>query len=71
MIADQLHTGFYILLSSVHELVVVPATASVTVEELKAIAKCANESGRVKLEDILSDTLYYYSRKSKNLERIG
>ena len=69
-IADKLQSSFYILLSSVHELVIIPVTASITVEELKIISRRANESGRVKLEDILGESIYYYDKDRKILERI-
>lgn len=61
--ADELESDFYIIPSSIHECLLLPAEKSVDAEEIKAMIKEINET-QVKEEDILSDSLYFYDREN-------
>lgn len=56
--------GFYLIPSSVHELMLYPDDGTVGKEELKEILMEANR-GTVPMEDWLSDNLYYYDQGLK------
>lgn len=58
----QLDTDFYILPSSIHELILVPKDGYMKKEELRKMVKEVNET-QVPYEDILSDSVYVYSRE--------
>lgn len=60
--ASEINDDFYILPSSVHELILVPVYGSCSKEELKDMVCQVNES-EVSPEDVLADTVYLYSRK--------
>lgn len=58
-IAEKLQDSFYIIPSSVHELLVLPACQVQDVEELNLLIQNINDT-EVILSDRLSYTLYYY-----------
>ncbi len=58
--AGQLQSGFYILPSSIHELILVPAEETERLEEFSGMVREVNET-QVAPEDVLSDHAYYYS----------
>lgn len=60
--ADQLDTDFYILPSSIHELILVKATKSLTKQTLMDMVIDVNKT-QVPEEEILSNNVYYYSRE--------
>lgn len=63
MIGTRLEENYYILPSSVHEVIIVPESKSPTRAELDAMI-CEINATQVKEEEVLSNRAYYYSRKS-------
>lgn len=61
-IADELDDNFYILPSSTHELIILPERYGVNRLQLEIMVEEINET-EIEAEDILSNTVYYYSRK--------
>ena len=62
----RLNRDLYILPSSVHELIIVPASDGINSEGLKLIVKDINEKG-VADEEVLSDNVYTYSLKERKI----
>lgn len=58
--------NFYVLPSSVHEVIAVPESFGIDKSNLREMVKEINETV-VDDEEILSDTVYYYSRAEKRL----
>ena len=65
-IAATLGENYYILPSSIHEIIVIPESQAPCKEHLMDMVKEVNET-QVDLEDILSDNVYYYDFASKTL----
>lgn len=65
--ADKLKTDFYILPSSIHEVILVPYEDSISREELKDMVNEVNCT-QVPVEEILSDRVYIYRRKTNRIE---
>jgi len=62
--AVQINSDFYILPSSIHEVILVPYDRTITMEALTEMVKDVNRT-QVADEEILSDRVYYYSRENK------
>ncbi len=60
MIGEILETDYYLLPSSVHEVIIVPKRQDLNIQEMTAMVKEVN-SKLVEPEEILSDHAYYYS----------
>lgn len=67
--ADLLGRDYYILPSSVHEVIIVPDSAGINAKELCDMVKQANRTV-VDEKDILSDNVYHYSRDDRRLDKI-
>lgn len=67
--ADQAG-GFYILPSSVHELIIFPEFIGVSVDYLKSIVQRINQSDLLP-EERLSDSVYYFNPESGEVELVG
>lgn len=68
--ADQLlPQGFYILPSSVHELLIVPKNPEISPKELGEMVRAINRS-EVAKEDQLSDRVYEYDRVTKAIRQV-
>ena len=65
-IANQLNSDLYILPSSVHEVILIPAESANAHAELTSMVKDVNAT-QLAREDILSDHVYYYSRETNKL----
>ena len=69
--AAELFGGdYYILPSSVHEVILVPASAGINEKELCDMVKQANRTV-VDEKDILSDDVYHYSRDERRLDKVS
>lgn len=66
MIAEKLDNSFYILPSSIHEVIIVPADSKLEMEELNETILEINES-QVDPEEVLCDHAYYYDRDRKKI----
>lgn len=64
--ARALGNSFYLLPSSIHEMILLPDTGRVVVEELLSMVKEVNAT-QVEPEEILSDHVYYYLKESETL----
>ncbi len=65
--ADRLREGFYILPSSVHELILIPESMIQDPLDLGAMVKEVNEAV-VADDEILSDSVYHFNREKNSLE---
>lgn len=65
--AKALGSDLYIIPSSVHELLLLPAGDKKEIEGLKSIIKEVNET-QLLTEEVLSDSLYFYDRKEKEIK---
>lgn len=68
--ANRLEAEFYILLCSVHELILVPVSTNVSPDYLREVVQEVNEES-VLPEERLSDTLYYFSRETGMVQLAG
>lgn len=64
--ASRLNADLFILPSSIHEVLIIPATNQNTPSELSDMVKDVNAS-QLSREEILSDHIYYFSRESGQL----
>ena len=65
-LAEKLGTDLYVIPSSIHELIIMPAEdGSLSLSKLSEMGKEINEN-HVKEEEILSDCAYYYDHKQKS-----
>lgn len=61
---EKMQGSFYVLPSSIHELIVIPGNAGLA-ERLCEMVYCINRT-QVPEEDILSDAIYYYDAEEKD-----
>ena len=67
MCLERLGESFYILPSSIHELLLLPESLATTREELDQLIQEVNEAC-VSQEEYLSDHAYYYSAEKEEVE---
>ena len=65
-IGNQINDDFFILPSSIHETIILPASYAMSKESLSEMIVEINET-QVSEEDILSDHAYYFSRKENKI----
>lgn len=65
-IGNQLGEDYYILPSSIHEVIILPTSCSLNHDELNEMVLEINDT-QVSEEDVLSDHAYYYSREERRL----
>ena len=65
-IADRLSCDLYILPSSIHEVILMPATITESVSSLSRMVYDINHS-EVDAQEILSDHIYYYHRNTDSI----
>lgn len=65
-IGDELQENFYVLPSSIHEVIIIPESKSPNRIELEEMIEEINDT-QVEQEEILSDKAYYFSRKENRL----
>lgn len=64
--AKAIGTDIYVLPSSVHEVILLPTEGTQDYRQLKEMVKEINES-QVQEEEVLSDSVYYYDKKTGKL----
>ena len=69
-IADKIGHDLYILPSSIHELILVPVKSGYKADELKKMV-CQVNSDEVSDNEILSDSVYCYSRKDRQIHLVS
>lgn len=67
-LSEQCTGDFYVLPSSIHEILVLPAKHNFVPEELKKMVREVNASPYLQENEILSDHVYYYSAQDRILE---
>lgn len=65
-IGEELRGDYYVLPSSVHECMIVPASMDTDEKELQDMVREINET-QVEPEEVLGDTVYRYDRRHKTL----
>lgn len=65
--ADRVGSDFYILPSSIHEMLLIPANEDMELEYLKDMVRTVNRT-EVAPDEILSDSVYFYSRLTDRVE---
>lgn len=65
-VSEQLNDSLFILPSSIHEVIVIPASSADSPEELSGIVQEMNLT-EVSPDEILSDHIYYYNRTNNQL----
>lgn len=68
MISEKVGGDYYILPSSVHEVLIVPMNANMSYEELEAMVQEVNAT-QVQPEEVLSDHVYQYDGKNHVINR--
>lgn len=66
MIGDIVGEDYYILPSSVHEVIIVPKSKGMPIKAMNEMIQDINEA-HLDPEEILSDHAYYYERKTKKI----
>ena len=57
---------FYIIPSSVHEIIIVPKTLNMTLSEIRQMVRLVNKEA-VSKEEFLSNNVYCYDSKTKEI----
>lgn len=68
--AEKMHGDFYILPSSIHEIILIPADCGVDASELRDMVYDVNKV-EVSEEEKLSDNVYFYSAAEHTLKIAG
>ena len=68
--AELIGSDYYILPSSVHEVILVPDSAGIDAKELCDMVKQANRTV-VDAQDVLSDNVYHYSKDERRLDKVS
>lgn len=68
--ANRIGNSFYILPSSVHEVILVPDCKEFCVEYFANMVKEINET-QVEATEVLSDSIYFYDRETKSIRRVA
>ena len=66
----QQRGNFYVLPSSIHEVIFIPASENIDEEEMKIMVKEVNET-QVPKEDFLSDEVYFYNAETYELQKLN
>jgi len=68
-IGEKINSDFYIIPSSIHEVLIEPVNESVSEKMLKETLWWVNDN-KVQTEEVLSDSIYLYSRKDGEIKVI-
>lgn len=66
-ISDGMDSDFYILPSSIHEVILLPDNGNESPEQLREMIEEVN-STQLEPEEVLSDNLYYFDRKARQVK---
>lgn len=67
--ADRLQKNLFILPSSIHEVIIVPDDGEQEAEDLWKMV-CEINATQVGPEEVLTDSVYYFSRKNNKIEKL-
>lgn len=65
--SKKINDNLYVLPSSVHEMIIIPASFAGKTSELKVMVEEINET-QVEEEEVLSNSVYFFNRSTKKLE---
>jgi len=65
--SKKINDNLYVLPSSVHEMIIIPASFAGKTSELKMMVEEINET-QVEEEEVLSNSVYFFNRSTKKLE---
>lgn len=68
-IAERIEKDLFVLPSSIHEVILVPDDKNQEAEELWKMV-CEINATQVEAEEVLTDSIYYFSRKTKQLQKL-
>lgn len=68
-VADKIGSSFFILPSSIHEVILIPDNEELEAEELWKMV-CEINATEVEPEEVLTDSVYYFSNKNKKMEKL-
>ena len=68
--SNEAESGFYILPSSVHEVILVPDDTMMTTEIFSGMVRHVNAE-HVEETEVLTDSVYYYDRELHTVRRIA
>ncbi len=68
--ADKLNSNFYVLPSSIHEVILVPDNKMITLDKFIEMVRDINAT-QVQETEVLSDSVYYYDKTVGQLKRVG
>ena len=68
--SKRINNSFYILPSSIHEVILVPYCKEFNLEYFSGMVKEINET-QVEETEVLSDSVYFYDKEQKNLRRVA
>lgn len=66
-LSKKINDNLYVLPSSVHEMIIIPASFAGKTSELKVMVEEINET-QVEEEEVLSNSVYFFNRSTKKLE---
>ena len=67
--SKRINNSFYILPSSVHEVILLPSSEQFCVEYFSALVREINET-QVDPTEVLSDSIYFYDKESNTVRRV-
>ena len=68
--SDEINSDFYILPSSIHEMILVPVVEHLGIQQLKEMVMEINQT-QVPMDEVLSDQIYCYSKTKKQMDLIA
>lgn len=68
--AEKLNSSFYVLPSSIHEVILVPDNKMIALDKFVEMVQDINAT-QVHETEILSDSVYYYDKTAGQLRRVG
>ena len=68
--AEKLNCSFFILPSSIHEVILVPDNKMISLDKFVEMVQDINAT-QVHETEILSDSVYYYDKTGEQLRRVG
>lgn len=69
-IGNRLQEDYYVIPSSVHEVILLPVSRAPACDRINQMIQEVNET-QLKEEEVLGDTAYYYDRVKKELRKAG
>ena len=68
--AEQINNSFYLLPSSIHEVILVPASKDISLTFFADMVKEINQT-QVDATEVLSDSIYFYDKEIKQVRRVA